>query len=343
MKAIVSHGSGDFRLEDRPLPAMDASDVLVEVHFCGVCGTDIHMYHGKWELNPGSTPGHEVSGIVREVGSKVDRISPGDRVAIDPGITCRLCEYCRSSRLHLCTNRFGMYHYKGGGFAEYTIVPDRQVFRIPDAMPLEWAALLEPAGCCLHCMDRAAIKPGESVAVLGGGAIGLILVQLALLSGAARVILSEPREDRRELAANLGATAAIDPIGTDPVAEVRRLAGDGVDVVIESAGRAATVSQCFDMVKRGGRVVLFGVNDPETTIEFRPYQIFRNEITILGSLMSNDSLPRTLELIASGRLRVAPLISHVLPLEGFHRAIQMHERQEGVKILVHPESSGSGR
>ncbi len=336
MKAIVSHGTQDFRLEERPMPEMDDTDILIKVHYCGVCGTDIHMYHGTWELNPGSIPGHEVSGIVQRVGAGVTQFAPGDRVAVDPGIICHSCDYCRSSRMHLCTSRIGMYHYKGGGFGEYTCVPESQVYKLPDGMPLEWGAFLEPAGCCVHCIDRASIRPGQSVAVLGGGAIGLMLVQLARLSGAAGVILSEPKETRRQIAKELGATEAIDPVHTDATAAIKALGG--VDVVIESAGLAVTVSQCFDVVNPGGKIVFFGVNDPETRVDFSPYQVFRNEITILGSLMANDSLPRTLALIASARLRVQPLISHILPLDRFHEALEMHENQSGIKLLIHPET-----
>ena len=336
MKAIVSHGTQDFRLEERPIPDMDDTDVLIEVHYCGVCGTDIHMYHGSWGLNSGCTPGHEASGIVRKVGARVTQVTPGDRVAVDPGIVCRKCDYCRSSRFHLCANRIPMYHYKGGGFGEYTCVPEEQVYRLPDGMPLQWGAFLEPAGCCVHCIDRADIKPGETVAVLGGGAIGLMLVQLSHLAGAARVILSEPRESRRQIAKKLGATDTVDPRRSDAVEAICGLGG--ADVVIESAGLPVTVAQCFDVVNKGGKIVLFGVNDPAVKIDFSPYQVFRNEITVLGSLMTNDSLPRTLQLIASEKLRVQPLISHILPLERFYDALVMHEKQEGIKILIHPET-----
>jgi len=198
---------------------------------------------------------------------------------------------------------------------------------------------LEPAGCCVHSIDRAGIKPGETVAVLGGGAIGLMIAQLALISGAAKVILSEPQEKRREIAEALGVAKTIDPVNNDAVGAIRAYSDGGVDVVIESAGLPVTVGQCFEVVKKGGKIVLFGVNDPDTRVEFSPYQVLRNEITILGSLMTNDVLPRTLALIASGRLQVQPLISHILPLDQFHDAIKMHESQQGIKILIHPEAA----
>ena len=149
MKAIVSHGIKDFRLEDRPAPEPGEHDVLVAVRYCGICGTDVHMYHGSWELNTGCTPGHEVSGVIQEIGSKVTKFALGDRVAIDPGITCQVCEFCRSEKPGLCENRCSMYHYKGGGFAEFTCIPERQAYHIPKGMPLEWGAFLEPASCLI--------------------------------------------------------------------------------------------------------------------------------------------------------------------------------------------------
>lgn len=337
MRAIVSHGVQDFRLEDCPMPPVGENDVQVEIHYCGVCGTDVHQYHGTWELNIGCTPGHEVSGVVREVGSRVTRFRPGERVALDPGVICHVCEFCRGGRNNLCANRVGMFHYTRGGFGDYTSVPERQVYRVPDGMPLEWAAFLEPASCCVHAIDRAAIEPGQSVAVLGGGAIGLMLMQLALLSGATKVIVSEPQEKRRKIAEELGATAVVDPTSDDAVKAVRDLSNGGVNVAIESAGLPVTVSQCFHLVKRGGKIVLFGVCDPDAWVEFNPYYVFRNELTVLGTVMAGHAFPRTLELLASEKIRVQPLISHVMPLSRFQEALDMHEHHEGLKILITPK------
>lgn len=339
MKAIVSHGIEDFRFEDRPMPEVGEQEVLVEIAYCGICGTDIHQFHGTWDLNIGATPGHEASGVVKEIGSGVKNFKPGDRVAMDPGIICQVCEYCRSGRTHLCPNRFGMFNYKGGGFAEYACVFERQIYRLPEGMPLKWGAFLEPASCCVHGIDRAEIKPGETVAILGGGAIGLILMQLAKVSGASKVFVSEPQAERRTVAQELGADATIDPVNENAVEAIKEYANGGVDVVIESAGLPVTVTQCFEVVKTGGRIVLFGVNNPDTRVEFSPFQVFRNELTILGTVMSHDALPRTIELIASEIIRVEPLISNVFPLPRFLEALKMHERQEGLKILISPEDN----
>jgi L-iditol 2-dehydrogenase len=335
MKAIVSHGNRDFRYEDCPAPEVGPNDVLVEVAYCGLCGTDIHMYHGTWELHEGCSPGHEVAGVVRQVGEEVKAFKPGDRVAADPGLCCGVCEFCRSQRHHLCPDRLGMYHYKRGGFAELSCIKDFQAYKLPDGLPLEQAAFLEPVSCCVHGMEKAAIQPGQSVIILGGGAIGLIIMQLALLSGAARVVVSEPQEKRRKIALELGAHAVINPMEQDPVAKVRDICGGG-DVVIECAGLPVTVAQGLDMVKRGGRLVLFGVNKPDTMVEFSPFRIYREEISIVGSVLSAGACPRALELIASKRLRVEPLISHLLPLKEFSRAVELHENNEGIKILLAP-------
>ena len=336
MKAIVSHGSQDYRLEECPVPSLGEHDVLIENKYCGICGTDIHQFYGSWELRRGSIPGHEVAGVIRDVGSKVTSFKAGQKVSFDPGITCKVCDYCRSSKHHLCPNRYSVYHYKGGGFAEFSCVPDNLVYCLPEEMPLEWGAFLEPASCCVHGINRAAIQPGQSVAVLGGGAIGLILMQLALLSGASKVLVSEPQDGRRVLARQLGASTTINPDTQDPVEAIHDLSSGGVDVVIESAGLPKTVAQSFDVVRPGGKIVLFGVNNPETRVSFSPYQIFRNEISIVGSVLSGNAYPRTINLIASEKLRVNSLISHVLPLSSLNEAIGMHERQEGVKILIAP-------
>jgi 2-desacetyl-2-hydroxyethyl bacteriochlorophyllide A dehydrogenase len=216
-------------------------------------------------------------------------------------------------------------------------VPESQVYRLKDDTPLECAAFLEPASCCVHAVDRADIKPGNTVAVLGGGAIGLMLMQLSKLSGATKVVVSEPQLMRRQLAGRLGADAVIDPFGKDPVQEIKDISKGGVDVVFESAGIPVTVSQCFEAVKTGGKIILVGVNDPATRVEFSPYQVFRSELSVLGSLMSHDAFPRTLELIATGMLNVQALISHRLNLSQFQEALEMHEQQKGLKILISPK------
>jgi 2-desacetyl-2-hydroxyethyl bacteriochlorophyllide A dehydrogenase len=336
MKAVVSHGIENFQIEERDPPEIGVSDVLLEVAYCGICGTDIHQYYGSWELNPGSIPGHEVSGTVIDVGSHVHHLKVGVRVALDPCVVCLNCEYCHDGSYHLCPNRFGIFHYKGGGFAEYMAVPERQLYRIPDGMPLAWGALLEPASCCVHGLDRATVKPGETVVVLGGGAIGLLIMQCAILSGALSVLLVEPRTSRRTLAQTLGVTTSIDPADVDAVEAVLSETGGGADVVFECAGLPKTVAQCFEMAKPGGRIVLFGVNKPETRVEISPYRVFRNELTILGSVMGPKAYPRTLKLMASGKLHIEPLISHILPMDRFHDALKMHEAQEAIKILIRP-------
>ncbi len=336
MKAIVSHGTQDYRLEECPVPNVGEYDVLIENNYCGICGTDIHQYYGSWDLRRGSIPGHEVAGIIRGVGTKVTCFKVGQKVSYDPGITCGVCDYCRSAKHHLCPNRYPVYHYKGGGFAEFSCIPYNLIYCLPEEMPLEWGAFLEPASCCVHGINRAAIRPGQSVAILGGGAIGLILMQLAFLTGATKVLVSEPQATRRVLAKQLGASKTIDPNLQDAVEVINDLSSGGVDVVIESAGLPHTVSQSFDMVKPGGTIVLFGVNNPETRVPFNPYQVFRKEINILGTVLSGNTYPQTLDLITSEKLRVNPLISHIFPLSHLDEALGMHERQEGVKILIAP-------
>jgi len=339
MRAVVSHGVRDFRLEEVPMPEVGEGDVLVEIHYCGICGTDVHQYHGHWELGVGQTPGHEVSGVVSEIGPGVARVKPGDRVALFPSIRCRVCEVCTSGRAHLCENRQAAWDYSRGGFTEYTCMPERVVYPLPEGLPLEWAALFEPCCGVVQAHDRAGIKAGQTVAVLGAGPIGLIHLQLALLHGAAKVFVCEPGEERRRVAEELGAAATIDPSAGDAVETVKNLSGGGVDVVIEAAGLPQTAAQCFPMVRRGGTIVQYGVCAPDARIEISPFEVMRKDLTIIGCLAIGDVFYRVLDLLATERLRVEPLISHVMGLSRFMDALTMHERHEALKILVTPRAN----
>ena len=201
MRAAVFHGVRDIRLEERERRRPGRGEVAVRVKACGVCGTDVHMYHGapgSVQIRPPVVLGHELSGEVAEVGAGVDRLADGDRVTVDPNMPCGRCFYCRIGRGHLCESLRAVGVTQDGGFAEYCIVPASQVYRVRQSVSFEAAALAEPLACCLHGIDRMAIRPGQEVAVFGVGPIGLMAVQLAFLSGASRVFASDPRELRRK-------------------------------------------------------------------------------------------------------------------------------------------------
>ena len=226
MKSAVFYGKHDMRVEESPMPKVGKEDVLIQVKACGICGTDVHIYEGDKgaaEVTPPTILGHEFSGVVAEVGSSVTNVKVGDRVCIDPNCYCGKCDFCRNGIAHYCTDMIGYGTTVNGGFAEYCSVNQRQVYKLGDNTTFEQGAMTEPVACCLHGIDMCNIHPGSSVVVIGGGMIGLLMLQLARLAGAARTALLEPVEAKREVAKKLGADICIDPIHDDVKAVLAKL------------------------------------------------------------------------------------------------------------------------
>ena len=260
MRGTYFLGNGAFETRDIPEHPLAPREVLIQVAACGVCGTDVHIYHGdkgSAEVIPPVVLGHELSGTVAAVGAAVKTLHVGDHVAVDPNCYCGECHYCRRGKKQLCTNLHAIGVNENGGFADFCYAPEAQCFLLDPELPLEYGAMAEPLACCLHGIDRAQIRTGDTVLVIGGGAIGLLMVQLAKLSGASQVLLSEPVQTRREIGLQLGANAAIDPIHEDLTARIRALTGmDGVDVVIECVGNTIATAQALSATKRGTTVLL---------------------------------------------------------------------------------------
>ena len=237
MKGAFFLGNREFEVRDMEKRPLAADEVRIRVMACGVCGTDVHIYHGEAgsaEVTPPVVLGHEYAGIVEEVGADVKGLAPGDHVAVDPNIYCGACTPCRDGKKQFCEHLQALGVTRDGGFAQYSAAPAAQCFKLAPELPFEAGAMAEPLACCLHGIDAAGIRPGSTVCVIGGGAIGLLMVQLARLSGAAKVILSEPVELRRSAGLSVGADLAVDPLREDLSARVREAAGkSGADVVIE--------------------------------------------------------------------------------------------------------------
>ncbi|MDI7276246.1 MAG: zinc-dependent alcohol dehydrogenase family protein [Anaerolineae bacterium] len=313
MKAVVFGGAGDVRLEERPRPQVAPGQVLVRVRACGVCGTDRHIRDGEFPAAEGVVLGHEFAGEVVEVGAGVRDLAPGQRVAVDPNIACGICRPCRAGKVHLCEGLTAVGVNYDGGFAEYSVVPRAQLH--PFAGSLDWAeaAMAEPLACCLHGIDLAGVLAGQTVLVIGGGAIGQMHAQLARLSGAGRVALSDPIPRRRELARQLGVDAVLDP-SAQAVDQMRAALDGGADVVIEAVGSPATAEQSIALAAPGGTVIWFGVAAPKARSTISPYDIYRREITVRGSFVNPFTHQRALALLESGRLQVAPLITRRVEL-----------------------------
>ncbi len=277
MKAAVFMGAGDIRVTEVPKPVPGPGDVLVKVAACGICGTDVHIFSGEEgaaKTVPPTILGHEFAGVIEAAGGDVTDFQVGDRVCVDPNDMCGACVPCKSGQGHYCTGMVGYGTTADGGFARYCRVPARQVCRLAESVPFEVGCLAEPVSCCLHGIDMCIIRPGAEVLVIGGGAIGQIMVQLARLSGAAAVVLSEPVEKKRALALSLGASHVIDPAAADPAAQLARL-GLSPDVVIECAGRKETMCDAIRLAANRATVMLFGLGRPDDEIPVKPFQLFR--------------------------------------------------------------------
>ena len=340
MKSAVFYGVHDLRVEERPLPVLGPEDVLIEVMVCGVCGTDVHIYEGDpgaSEVTPPTILGHEFSGVVAQVGSAVTGVAVGDRVCVDPNKYCGKCRYCRDGIAHFCTDMIGYGTTVNGGFAEYCAVNSTQVYPLGPHTSFEQGAMTEPVACCLHGIDLCEIRPGMDAAVIGGGMIGLIMVQLAKLAGAARVALLEPVAGKRELGAKLGADLCIDPLHEDAAETLRRAGFAHLDVVIECVGLTSTIAQAIDLAGYKGTVMMFGLTKPDDTLAIKPFQIFRKELKLTASYINPYTQRRALALIDSGRLDVTSMVAEVRGLDGLDEVLASPALRRAGKFLISPK------
>ncbi|MBZ7921712.1 zinc-dependent alcohol dehydrogenase family protein [Ensifer adhaerens] len=342
MKALRLEGIGRLSVVEVEKPLPGPRDLLVRVEACGICGTDRHLLHGEFPSKPPVTLGHEFCGIVEAIGSEVSDIAIGARITGDPNIACGACPQCSTGRVNLCRNLRAIGIHRDGGFADYVLVPRKQAFELPRALDPVRGAFCEPLACCLHGVDMSGIRAGSSVIVLGGGVIGLLVVQLARLAGATTVILSTRQAVKRRLAEELGATATVDPSSADIVEFVTGDSGlvpGGVDVVIECAGVAETVGQATRLAKAGGTVVILGVMPQGETVEIEPFDILFRELRVLGSFINPFVHRRAAELVASGAIEIDKLISRRVMLDEAAGVIAHPPAAGEVKVLVIPGSA----
>lgn len=329
-----------FEVREMTFRPLGPKEVLVNSKACGVCGTDVHIYHGEKgsaDVTPPVVLGHEFAGVVAEVGSGVTSVKPGDHVAMDPNMYCGECMPCRMGKKQECENLFALGVNVNGGFAEYAVCPEAQCFKVREDISFDEAAMAEPLACVVHGIDQAQIRPGQVVLVVGGGTIGLLMVQMARISGASTVILSEPVEMRRKIGMEVGADAVIDPIHEDVPQRIREICGrNGADVVIECVGKPFAVEQAFAAAGFAATILLFSVPGVDATVPLPLFDVYKKELRIVGSMINPDTHQRAVNLINSGRLELKKLITHTFDLEHMDEAIQMQMSAESIKVVVHP-------
>lgn len=339
MKTATLTDANSIVIDERQRPEPDSDELLVEIDACGVCTTDVHMYSGSLTVDYPMTPGHESAGEVVAVGGRANNYEAGDRVAINPSIPCHECRACKSGRENLCRDLTSLggaaEHIIEGAFAEYVTVPAGNVERIGD-MEYRAAALAEPLGCCIEGIDQIDLTSGETVVVIGAGAIGLLLVQVLRTSGAGTILVSEPVNERREAALEVGADHVFDPTEQDPSTVVPDLVGD-VDVAIEAVGLPEATKQAHSLTGPGGRTLVFGVPPEEATMEVSTFDLLFEEREIVGTYsLTPDTFARAVTLLQNGRIDVDTLVTDEFGLTDLEEAFEQMEARSGLKKMVYP-------
>ncbi|GAA1242192.1 zinc-dependent alcohol dehydrogenase family protein [Prauserella halophila] len=329
MRAAIIDTPGSVRVGEVPDPKPRDHDVVVAVGACGICGTDLHIADGYFPPTPYPiVPGHEFAGRVVEVGANAPGgFAVGDRVAVDPSLFCGHCGPCRSGRGNLCANWGATGDTVDGAFAEYVAVPAATCYRMPDAMTYQQGALVEPVSCAVHGVRRIGVEAGERFLVLGAGTMGLIMQQLLQRAGA--VVTTVDRNTARlGRPRALGAEAA--------VADVAELDDEKFDAAVDCTGAVAAIEAAFDSLRRGGRLLVFGVAPEDARVSLSPFRIYNDEITVVGSMAVLHSYGAALNLVATGVIDTSSLLTESLPLEQFDDALQLMRSGQGLKTQVLP-------
>ena len=305
-------------------PALGPRDVLIEVQNAGICGTDLHIWHGSYALAAYPVvPGHEFSGVVAAVGEEVQNFSVGERVTADPNLPCYSCVFCQRRQFNQCLNLEVVGVTRSGAFSRYVAVPESAVYRIGE-MPFSEAALLEPLACVVWGLKQVQLQAGDTMLIFGAGPMGMLMLQAVLRAGAASVVIVDKEPWRLKLAASLGATTLeADALTPDVLKDV---APYGFDVVADATGVPKVIEETFEYVKPGGKVWVFGVAAGDARVPFSPYEVFRKDLKIIGSFALNKTFHEAISLVQGGALTLAPLISHTLPIRDFEQGLQLAER-----------------
>lgn len=352
MKAAVWHARDDIRVEEAPEPGPPgAGEVILRVGACGICGTDLEEYRAGPLFIPVGAPhpltgrmaplilGHEFAGEVVEVGRGVRGLRPGDRVAPDTLLFCGACYWCRRHQVSLCDQLAALGLMGDGGLAQFCRAPAAMCIKLPEGLSDDHAAMAEPLAVAVRAVRKGRVTLGETVAVFGGGTIGLLCLQVALSAGARAVYMVEPHAGRRALAERLGAAGTIDPRSAPPAEALHDLTGIGPDVAIEASGATAAGPAAIEAARKGGRVVMVGLPVAATSINF--FGLVAAEKEVVGSLshVYDEDYATAVRLLGEGRIQVEPLISDRIPLEallpgGLHRLEE--QPADTLKIIVRP-------
>jgi L-iditol 2-dehydrogenase len=340
MHALRYYGNPELILEEMPLPEPPENWVRVRPQAVGIDGTDGHVLAGEFPADIPIIPGHEIAGAVDAIGKNVTKVHEGDLVCIEPHVYCTKCRYCVSGREHLCVDKKAFGFRLNGGLAEAIIVPERVVYQVPKGLSPEIGALAEPVSCCVHGMDRLEPVSGMGIAIFGAGTAGVILLKLARLAGLSPIISIEPQADRRKIAKDFGADLVFDPTEAGwKEKAIQATGGSGFDYLIDAVGSGKIIENALTMTARGARLMVFGVAKPEDIARINPYLIFREELSIFGSVINPYTHQRAVELLP--RLDLHKLPIHSFPLTEYQAAYS--HLGHGGKVIITPQVLSAGK
>jgi D-arabinitol dehydrogenase (NADP+) len=325
MRAVVYDAPRSWAITAIPDPEPGPGDVRIKVIQVGVCGTDLHIHNGDFNAVFPLIPGHELVGTVEATGAGVTRVRVGEQVSVNPNVDCRLCDYCLAGRPIQCSALKGLGSNFPGFFAERVVVPERLVFST-EGLPIDTAVFSEPASCAMHGLERLQIRPGSTALVFGAGPMGLLLAQLIRSGGASSVTVAAPSQFKLDRATALGIdrTVLISRTDADRNSELAWAASDGrgYDVVVEATGSTLVGGICVPLTRNGGTVLVYGVTRGDETISFHPFDVFRREISIIGSFAAITSSGAAIDAMRSGRIRTDGIITHRFGLEDYGVALE---------------------
>ena len=343
MKGLLLTKYMELEVAEIPKPEIGPNDVLVGVRACGICGSDVHGYDGSTGRRiPPLVMGHEAAGVIERVGRGVRGFEPGERVSFDSTVSCGTCPFCRRGQINLCDNRTvlgvscGDYR-RHGAFAEYVAVPSRILYRLPDSLPFERAALIESVSIAVHAVSRHVPQPDDTVVVVGAGMIGLLVIQVLKAKGPKDIVAVDLDPRKLALAQRMGATRTLNPKDNDMQAAVRDVTGGrGADVSFEVVGHGDTVLSAIRSLRKGGTVVLVGNLSP--TVELPLQEVVSRELSVLGSCASSGEIPECVDLLARGVVDVDPIISLKASLdEGPELFARLYAGDETLmKVIIQP-------
>jgi D-arabinitol dehydrogenase (NADP+) len=335
VKAAYYEAMHEIDVREAPDPEPGPEDVLIRVHACGICGTDQHIFDGDLGGPLPLIGGHELAGEVVSVGAEVpDDFPVGERVAVEPNISCGSCFYCQRGQVNHCLRWSAIGVTRDGGFADYVVAPATNVYRVGE-MDYEVAAFIEPLSCVVYGLKRLEIPLGANVLIYGAGPIGLLMLQLVRHGGASEIAAVDLKQDKLDLAGTLGATTTV-AAGPSADPALREASPLGFDVVIDCTGVPSVVEHTLTHVRNNGKLLFFWVNPPDARISISPYEVYRRDLQIFGSFALRFTFQDALALLASGAVDVKPLLSERLPIDRFAEALGLAGSGEALKVQIQP-------